>query len=153
MGVTLFDGVLHRLIHKSVVTMAHRAGEQRGLCLPILLKKPIFSDFSREGGPDPLSSFWIRPCIAIDALSMNISSQPPQTQNMTSADNFVQPISKHITTQSLVSLSDLSIIFIGLVFSLESHLTGEPCDNYRCSELRFGMHILHCLVSTNQYLE
>ena len=24
---------------------------------------------------------------------------------------------------------------------------------YNCPELRFGMHILHCLVSTNQYLE
>ena len=30
-GVTLFDGALHRLIHKSFVTTAHRAGERRGL--------------------------------------------------------------------------------------------------------------------------
>ena len=36
---------------------------------------------------------------------------------------MVQPISKHFPTPSLVSLSDLSIIFIGCVFfSLESHL-------------------------------
>ena len=124
----MFDGALHRLIHKSGVTMANRAGEQ---LTHIAKKTYIFWFFTQGGGggPDPLSPFWIRPCIAIDALSVNISSQPPQTQNMTSADNFVQP------------LSNLSIIFIGGVFSLESHLTGEPCDNYRCSELRFGMHI------------
>ena len=24
---------------------------------------------------------------------------------------------------------------------------------YSCPELRFGVHVLHCLVSTNQYLE
>ena len=77
-----------------------------------LLKNPIFFVIF-QGDPDPLSPLWIRPCIAIDALSLNISSQPPQTQNMTSADIFVQPISKLIPTPSLVSFSDLSIIFIG----------------------------------------
>ena len=30
-GITLFDCALHRLIHKSFVTTAHRAGERRGL--------------------------------------------------------------------------------------------------------------------------
>ena len=43
-------------------------------------------------------------------------------------------------------------------FSLESHLTGEPCDYFLFSIIIaqnnvFCMHILHCLVSTNQYLE
>ena len=33
-GVTLFDCALHRLIHKSFVTTAHRAGERRGLWFP-----------------------------------------------------------------------------------------------------------------------
>ena len=98
-----------------------------------------------QGGPDPLSPLWIRPCIAIDALSMNISSQPPQTQNMTSADIFVQPISEHIPTPSLVSLSDLSIIFIGWVFSLESHLTGEPCDYFLLSIIDARNYVLACI--------
>ena len=63
---------------------------------------------------------------------------------------IVQPISKHIPTPSLVSLSDLSIIFIGWVFlSLESHLTGEPCDYFILSPVVVGVHVLHCLVSTN----
>ena len=30
-GITLFDCALHRLLHKSFVTTAHRAGERRGL--------------------------------------------------------------------------------------------------------------------------
>ena len=41
---------------------------------------------------------------------------------------IVQPISRHIPTPSLVSPSDLSIILLDeSFFSLESHLTGEPC--------------------------
>ena len=30
-GITVFNCALHRLIHKSFVTTAHRAGERRGL--------------------------------------------------------------------------------------------------------------------------
>ena len=64
---------------------------------------------------------------------------------MTSAD-IVQPISKHISTPSLVSLSDLSIIFIGRVFfSLESHLTCEPCDYYILSLIVARNYVLACM--------
>ena len=59
---------------------------------------------------------------------------------------IVQPISKHIPTQSLVSLSILSIIFIGWVFfSLESHLTGEPCDCFILSLIVARNYILTCM--------
>ena len=71
----------------------------------------------------------------------------------------VQPISKHIPTPSLVSLSDLSIIFywMGLFFTWIT-LDGWALWLFylitkSCPELRFGMHVLHCLESTNQYLE
>ena len=30
-GITVFDGALQRLLHKSIVTTSHRAGERRGL--------------------------------------------------------------------------------------------------------------------------
>ena len=71
---------------------------------------------------------------------------------------IVQPISKQIPTPSLVSLSDLSIIFIARVFFHLNHTWGVSpviiyLITYSCPELRFGMHVLHCLVSTNQYLE
>ena len=59
---------------------------------------------------------------------------------------IAQPISKHIPTTSLVSLSDLSIIFIGWVcFSLESHLTGEPCDNFILSLIVARNYVLACM--------
>ena len=29
-GITVFDGALQRLLHKSIVTTSHRAGERRG---------------------------------------------------------------------------------------------------------------------------
>ena len=84
------------------------------VALTHIAKNYISCDFSGGGGSGPLAPpLWTCPCIYIDALSVNISSQPPQTQNMTSPDIFVQPISKHIPTPSLVSLSDLSIFFIG----------------------------------------
>ena len=67
---------------------------------------------------------------------------------------ILQPISKHIPTPSLVSVSDLRIIFIGWVFySLESHLTAEPFDYFILSLIVAQNYVLHCLVSTNQYLE
>ena len=72
---------------------------------------------------------------------------------------IVQPISKHIPTPSLVSLSYLSIIVIGWVFFF-TWITPDGWALllfyliiYSCPELCFGMHVLHCLVSTNQYLE
>ena len=59
---------------------------------------------------------------------------------------IVQPISKHIPTPSLVSLSDLSIIFIEWVFfSLESHLTGEPCDYFILSLIVVRTYVLACM--------
>ena len=64
---------------------------------------------------------------------------------MTSTDIFVQPISKHILTPSLVSFSDLGIIFIGWVFSLESHLTGEPCDYFLLAIIDARNYILACI--------
>ena len=69
----------------------------------------------------------------------------PETQNMTSSD-IVQPISKHIPTPSLVSLSDLSIIFYWVsLFSLESHLTGEPCDYFLYSIIVARNYVLACI--------
>ena len=59
---------------------------------------------------------------------------------------IVWPISKHIPTPSLVSLSDLSIIFIGWVFfSLESHLKGEPCDYFILSLIVAQNYVLACM--------
>ena len=78
-------------------------------------------------------------------FAWTFSSQPPQTQNMTSADIFVQLIFKHIPTPSLVSLSALSIIFIGWVFSLEPHLTGEPCDYFLLSIIVAWNYVFACI--------
>ena len=44
---------------------------------------------------------------------------------------------------------------MSLFFSFESHLTGEPFDNFLLSIARnyvLACIVLHCLVSTNQYL-
>ena len=62
---------------------------------------------------------------------------------------IVQPISKHIPTPSLVSLSNISIIFywISLFFSLESHLTGEPCDYFILSLKVARNYVLACMFS------
>ena len=67
---------------------------------------------------------------------------------------IVQPISKHIPIHSLVSLSDLSIIFIFTWITPDGWaLWLFYLITYSCPELRFGMHVLNCLVSKNQYLE
>ena len=59
---------------------------------------------------------------------------------------IVQPISKHIPSPSLVSLSYLSIIVIGWVFfSLESHLTGEPCDYFILSLIVARNYVMVCM--------
>ena len=55
-GITLFDGVLHRLIYKSFVTTAHRAG---GLLFGLILYVPstIFQ-LNRDG------SSWVEPVLS-----------------------------------------------------------------------------------------
>ena len=64
---------------------------------------------------------------------------------------IVQPISKHIPNPSLVSLSNLSIIFHWMsLYSLESHLMGEPCDYFLLSIIHCSIYLKeHCVFNTN----
>ena len=84
-------------------------------------------------------------------FAWTFSSQPPQKHidPNTKYDirwYIVQPISKHIPTPSLVSLSDLSIVFYWMsIFSLESHLTGEPCDYFILSLIVARNYVLACM--------
>ena len=72
--------------------------------------------------------------IAYDALRMNISSQPPQ-KHFDPKHKIWHPL-KYCSTyfqansHPITSFFFLSIFIAWVFFSLESHLTGEPCDHF-----------------------
>ena len=78
---------------------------------------------------------------------------------MTSADILFNLFPSTFPPHHLFLFPASALFLLGeSFFSFELHLTGDPCDYLILSLIEagitfFGMHVLHCLVLTNQYLE